>query len=98
MSTCVSWMSEMGSPFTFFRHVVTDQALSTRWWNRRWIRLNTECSSCQGPGRITPDIALVSRKFGADVRSKVEKAIDELLRQTAELTYSMRELVHLMSE
>lgn len=41
------------------------------------IRLNTECSSCQVSGRITPDIALASRKFGADVRRKVEKVIDE---------------------
>lgn len=59
-------------------------------------RLSDECPKCHGTGRVVPDIELVSRQFGGEMCQLVERAVDEVIRQTSELARIMDQQVREM--
>ncbi|MGL5089344.1 MAG: TIGR02642 family protein, partial [Aeromonas sobria] len=52
-----------------------------------------ECPKCHGTGRVAPDIALVSRRFGGEVQRSVESMVDEVIYQASDLTKGMERQV-----
>ena len=50
------------------------------------IRLGRECEQCSGSGRIVLDRAVMARKFGVEIKHKVDRAIDEIHIDASELT------------
>ncbi|MEL3922120.1 TIGR02642 family protein [Aeromonas enteropelogenes] len=56
-------------------------------------RLRDECPKCHGIGRVLPDVELVSRRFGRDMKQALEGAVDEVLHQAADLAKIMEQQV-----
>lgn len=62
----------------------------------RRMRIGGECPKCHGTGRVTPDITLVSRRFGGELRQSVECAVDEVIHQASDLAQAMERQVREM--
>lgn len=48
-----------------------------------------ECPKCYGTGRVVPDVELVSRHFGVQMRQAVEHAVEEVIHQASDLAKVM---------
>lgn len=53
------------------------------------LRRGDECPKCHGTGRVVPDVELVSRRFGVQMRQSVERAVDEVIHQASDLAKAM---------
>lgn len=60
-------------------------------------RRGDECPKCHGTGRVVPDVELVSRRFGVQMRQSVERAVDEVIHQASDLAKVMDRQVREMS-
>lgn len=52
-------------------------------------RRGDECPKCHGTGRVVPDVELVSRRFGQEMRQRVERLVDEEIYQASDLAKVM---------
>ncbi|KHN59096.1 TIGR02642 family protein [Aeromonas hydrophila] len=60
-------------------------------------RRGDECPKCHGTGRVVPDVELVSRRFGQEMRLHVEWLVDEVIHQASDLVKVMDRQVREMS-
>ncbi|MGY3853397.1 TIGR02642 family protein [Aeromonas aquatilis] len=52
-------------------------------------RMGDECPKCHGTGRVVPDMDLVSRRFGREMRIELERVVDEVIHQASDLARIM---------
>lgn len=52
-------------------------------------RKGDECLTCHGTGRVVPHIDIVARRFGQEMRHRVEMLVDEVIHQASDLSKMM---------
>ncbi|MGS3141506.1 TIGR02642 family protein [Aeromonas sanarellii] len=52
-------------------------------------RKGDECPKCHGTGRVVPHVELVSRRFGQEMRRRVEQLVDGVIHQASDLSKIM---------
>ncbi|HHQ4611948.1 TPA: TIGR02642 family protein [Aeromonas veronii] len=60
------------------------------------LRKGDECPKCHGTGRVVPHADMVSRRFGQEMRQRVEKLVDEVIHQASDLSKIMDRQVRQM--
>ncbi|MFM4903816.1 TIGR02642 family protein [Aeromonas veronii] len=59
-------------------------------------RKGDECPKCHGTGRVVPHADMVARRFGQDMRQRVEQLVDEVIHQASDLSKIMDRQVRQM--
>lgn len=59
-------------------------------------RKGDECPKCHGTGRVVPHADMVSRRFGQEMRQRVERLVDEVIHQASDLSKIMDRQVRQM--
>lgn len=59
-------------------------------------RKGDECPKCHGTGRVVPHADMVARRFGQEMRQRVEQLVDEVIHQASDLSKIMDRQVRLM--
>ncbi|HDO1312972.1 TIGR02642 family protein [Aeromonas veronii] len=59
-------------------------------------RRGDECPKCHGTGRVVPHADMVARRFGQEMRQRVEQLVDEVLHQASDLSKIMDRQVRQM--
>lgn len=59
-------------------------------------RKGDECPKCHGTGLVVPHVDLVSRRFGQEMRRRVERLVDEVIHQASDLARAMDKQVREM--
>ncbi|TNI85195.1 TIGR02642 family protein [Aeromonas sobria] len=59
-------------------------------------RKGDECPKCHGTGRVVPHADMVSRRFGQEMRHRVEQLVDEVIHQASDLSKIMDRQVRQM--
>ncbi|MFQ1985187.1 TIGR02642 family protein [Aeromonas veronii] len=59
-------------------------------------RKGDECPKCHGTGRVVPHADMVARRFGQEMRQRVEKLVDEVIHQASDLSKIMDRQVRQM--
>ncbi|HHP5403298.1 TPA: TIGR02642 family protein [Aeromonas veronii] len=59
-------------------------------------RKGDECPKCHGTGRVVPHADMVSRRFGQEMRQRVEQLVDEVIHQASDLSKIMDRQVRQM--
>ena len=52
-------------------------------------RKGDECPKCHGTGRVVPHADMVARRFGQEMRQRVEQLVDEVIHQASDLSKIM---------
>lgn len=53
------------------------------------LRKGDECPKCHGTGRVVPHADMVARRFGQEMRQRVERLVDEVIHQASDLSKIM---------
>ncbi|ELC7279642.1 hypothetical protein RJO76_000665 [Aeromonas veronii] len=59
-------------------------------------RKGDECPKCHGTGRVVPHADMVARRFGQEMRQRVERLVDEVIHQASDLSKIMDRQVRQM--
>lgn len=59
-------------------------------------RKGDECPKCHGTGRVVPHADMVARRFGQEMRQRVEQLVDEVIHQASDLSKIMDRQVRQM--
>lgn len=59
-------------------------------------RKGDECPKCHGTGRVVPHVDMVARRFGQEMRQRVEQLVDEVIHQASDLSKIMDRQVRQM--
>ncbi|MGN5084948.1 TIGR02642 family protein [Aeromonas sp. 31P] len=59
-------------------------------------RKGDECPKCHGTGRVVPHADMVARRFGQEMRQRVELLVDEVIHQASDLSKIMDRQVRQM--
>ncbi|MGL4889072.1 MAG: TIGR02642 family protein [Aeromonas veronii] len=59
-------------------------------------RKGDECPKCHGTGRVVPHADMVARRFGHEMRQRVEQLVDEVIHQASDLSKIIDQQVRLM--
>ncbi|WP_270692884.1 MULTISPECIES: TIGR02642 family protein [unclassified Aeromonas] len=59
-------------------------------------RKGDECPKCHGTGRVVPHADMVARRFGQEIRQRVEQLVDEVIHQASDLSKIMDRQVRQM--
>ncbi|MFQ1917882.1 TIGR02642 family protein [Aeromonas veronii] len=60
------------------------------------LRKGDECPKCHGTGRVVPHADMVARRFGQEMRQRVEQLVDEVIHQASDLSKIMDRQVRQM--